>query len=162
MEILICLLLPSIHPRCFHPVHSGPSGPSSQSGPSLQANFYHTVKLPKGIILPRDLIIMLPHLKIDIDTMTHIMIHNLLTSPFVTPSYHPRPPQTVIIRYTLRQFLPYQPLLLLMTPHLILRPPQIPLSPDNSHLHILLNLMLPSLSWLEKSPFPRPTFLALW
>ena len=127
----ICLPLLSIRPPCLCPVWSGPSGPSGQSGLSLQVNFSHTVKLHKGIISPRDLMILLPHLKIDIDTITLIMIQNQLPSPFVPPSYRPHPPQPIIKRDTLRQFLPYHPLLLLMPPHLMLRPPQMPLYPDH-------------------------------
>ena len=132
VELPIFLPLPSIHLPRLHPVRSGPYRPSGQSSPSLQANFSHMVKLPKGIISPRYLMILMPHLMIDIDTMTTIMIQNPLPSQFVPPSYRPHPPQSVIIRETLRKFLSYQPLLLLMSPHMILCPPQMPLSPEIS------------------------------
>ena len=158
VSLLICLPLPSTHLYHLCPVRSGPYWPSGQSSPSLQANFSHTVKLPKGIISPRDLMILLPHLKIDIDTMTLILIHNMLPPPFFPPSYRPLPTQPVLIRDTLRQFIPHHPLLLLMPPHLILRPPQMTLSPEHFPLHIILNLMLPSLSRIERSPLPRPIF----
>ena len=61
--------LPSIHLRRPRPVCSGPSNRSYKSGLSLQVNFFRTFNLPKGLISPRDLMITLPELKIEIDTM---------------------------------------------------------------------------------------------
>ena len=71
-------LLPPIHPPWPRPVRFSPSNLSGRSGPSLQANFSHTVKISKGLISLSDLMIPLPHLKIEIDTMNITLIQHSL------------------------------------------------------------------------------------
>ena len=79
-------------------------------------------------------------------------------SPFVPPLYRLRPSQPAFIRDTPGKVLPYQPLLLLMPPDMILHPPQTPLPTDNFPLPLLLHILLPSLSCPDIAPLPRPIF----
>ena len=80
--LLILLPLPSIHPPYLLPIQSGPSDPSGQSVLSLQANLSHTFKCPKGLISLSHLMIPLPHLNIERDTMKPTPIKLLL--PFLS------------------------------------------------------------------------------
>ena len=80
LALLICHLLPLMPPPHPPPVQSSPSNPSCRSGPSLQSNFYHTVKIPEGLISPIDLIISLPQLKIERKTMNPRLIQSPLPS----------------------------------------------------------------------------------
>ena len=63
--------LPSIHPSRPRPVWSGPSKPSGQYGPSLQANFSHTGKRPEGLNYSRNTMIPLSQVKIKRDNIKH-------------------------------------------------------------------------------------------
>ena len=76
---------------------------------------------------------------------------NLTERPSLLRKTHPQLPQLI-------QHPDIIPHLLLMPLHLILKPPQPPLTPDIFLLTMLLHLMLPSLYWLEISPPPRPIF----
>ena len=83
--------LPIIHPACPWTVRSVPSDPSGQSGPSLQANFFHTVNCTKGLISTRYLMINLPHLKIERVTTKPSPIQNM------QPSLPLCPPCTALV-----------------------------------------------------------------
>ena len=85
-SLLICLMVPSIQPPRPRLIRSRSSNLSGQSGLSLQANFSHTVKIYKGLIYPINLMILLPHLKIEIDTTKPSPIQNSLPS---IPLLHP-------------------------------------------------------------------------
>ena len=73
-----------------HPVLSGPYNSLGQYSLSLQASFYHKCKRPKGLISMRDLMIPLPHLRIEIYIINTIPIQHLLPSlPLVRPCTAP-------------------------------------------------------------------------
>ena len=101
VALLIRRPLPFIHFYFPCPVRYGPSNLPGQSGPYLQADFSHTVKLSKGLISPSDLMILLPHLKIDRDTMKISLIQNLL--PYL-PLF--RPCNTLVLPSLLLQGTP--------------------------------------------------------
>ena len=145
-----------------HPVWYSPSDPSGQSSPSLQASFSHMGKHSKGLIYPKRYYdpSATPQY-IDIYHEDQPDPTSAAISPFVSTLYLPRPSQPVLIRDTPRQFIPYRPLLLLVTPHQIIHPPQTPLKPENLPLTLMLHLLLPSLYRIEISPYPRPIFWPL-
>ena len=63
-------------------------------------------------------------------------------SPFVLPLYCRSIYQTVLIRDKPRQFIPYQPLLLLIPPNLIIHLPHMTLPPYNLPITFLLHLLM--------------------
>ena len=145
VSIPICLLLPSTQPPCpspfwslwpvipVRPVIANPFLPYGQA--TQRPNFSKQFDDPDAT--PKD-----KYHESNPDSASSNIY------PFVSPLYRPCLSRPVIIRYTQRQFLPYQPLLLLIPPHLIIHIPHTPLPPENLPLPILMPPILTSFARL--------------